>query len=76
MRKDDQKGDVFNTSKRIVKTNLDDGVLAVSDDEDMKTASKSHHEKLLNTEFAWDRNDLTQTETVTSETRLTDTVMF
>lgn len=48
MRKDDQKGDVFNTSKRIVKTNLDDGVLAVSDDEDMKTASKSHHEKLLN----------------------------
>ena len=76
MRKDDQKGDVFNTSKRIVKTNLDDGVLAVCDDEDMKTASKSHHEKLLNTEFAWDRNDLTQTETVTSETRLTDTVMF
>ena len=39
MQMDDQKGNLFKTSKRMVKTNLEDGVLTVSD-EDMKTASK------------------------------------
>lgn len=39
MQMDDQKGNLFKTSKRMVKTNLEDGVLTVSDG-DMKTASK------------------------------------
>ena len=54
----------------MVKTNQDiisdhcirnDGVLPV-DDEEKKRAWKSYHEKLLNTEFAWDRNSLSQAD--------------
>ena len=41
----------------------DDGVLAVSD-ADKKIAWKRYHEKLFNTEFAWNRNSLSQTGTV------------
>ena len=58
MQRDDQEGNLFKTSERMVKTNLEDGVLTFID-EDMKTASKTHHKKLLNTESAWDRNILT-----------------
>ena len=35
----------------------DDDLLAVSD-EDKKISQKGYHEKLLNTESAWDRNSL------------------
>ena len=59
----------------MVKTNLDatgkqcirndNGVPAVSD-EDMKIPWKSCHEKLLNTEFPWDRNSLSHTDIVSS----------
>ena len=31
-----------------------------------KRAWKLYHEKLLNTEFAWDRNSLSQADTITS----------
>ena len=41
----------------------DNGVLAVSD-EDKKMTWKSYHEKLSNTQFAWDRNSLSQADTV------------
>ena len=35
-------------------------------DEEKKRAWKSYHEKLLDTEFAWDRNSLSQADTITS----------
>ena len=40
-------------------------ILTVSD-EDKEIAWKSHQEKLFITEFAWDRNSLSQTDTVSS----------
>ena len=53
---------------------IDDGVLAVSD-EDKKIAWRSYHKKLLNTEFAWDMNSLFQGYTVTGVSRLINKVM-
>ena len=35
-------------------------------DEEKKRAWKIYHEKLLNTVFAWDRNSLSQADTITS----------
>ena len=62
MQKNNQKCDVSETAKRMIKTNQviisehcikhGDGLLAVSD-EDEKKAWKSYNEKLLNTEFTW-----------------------
>ena len=45
-------------------TRNDDGVLAVSD-KDKKIAWKSHHKKLLSTEFACNRNTLSQVDIAT-----------
>ena len=41
----------------------DDAVLTVSN-ENKEIPWKSYHEKLFNTEFAWDRNSLSQADTV------------
>ena len=67
MWQDDQKSDLFKTTKRMVKTNQnvicelyvknDDGVLEVNN-EDKKIAWKSYHEKLSITESAWNKNTL------------------
>ena len=71
MWRDDQKADVSKIAKRMVITNQDiigeqfirnDGLLTVTD-EDKKIVWKSCHEKLLNTEFVWDRNSLIKTKT-------------
>ena len=35
-------------------------------DEEKKRAWKSYHEKLLNTQFAWGRNSLSQADTISS----------
>ena len=43
----------------------DNGLLAVSD-EDKKIIWKSYHEKLLNTEFALERNSLSQADVLSS----------
>lgn len=51
-----------------------DGVLAVGD-EDKKMAQESYHEKLLNTEFVWDRNYLPEADKVTSLHRSKDKAM-
>ena len=80
MRRDDQKGDVAKTAKRTVKTNQHvineqwcirnvNGVLTVSD-LDEKIAWKSYYEKLLNTEFPWDRNSLFQADIISDAPRL------
>ena len=79
MRRDDQKCDVFKIAKKMVKTNQDiiaeqcirndDGVPAASN-EDKKIAWNSYHEKLLNTEFAWDMSNLFQVDTVSGYTLL------
>ena len=50
----------------------DEGVLAFSD-EDKKIAWKNYHEKLLNTDFAWHRNSLSQEDTISSIPHLTKT---
>lgn len=55
-------------TKRIFKINQNiirngDGVLGVND-EVKKIAQKNYYEKLLNTEFVWDRKILSQVETV------------
>ena len=70
---DDQKCDVLKIATRMVKTNQDiiceqfirndDGALVFSD-EDKKIAWKSYQEKLLNTDFAWEKNTLSQADTV------------
>ena len=52
----DQKCNLFKIAKRMVKTNQD--II----DEEKKNAWKTYHEKLLNTEFAWDRNNLSQAD--------------
>ena len=62
---------MFKIAKMVVKTNQDifveqcirndDGVLAVSD-EDQKIAWKNYHEVLLITTFAWDRNSLSSAD--------------
>ena len=78
------KCDVFKTAKRMIKINQgiisehcirsDDVVLTVSD-EDKKIAWKSYHEKLLNREFAWNRNSLFQADANSEVLRLTDKEM-
>ena len=47
------------------------GVLAVSE-EDKKVAWESYYENLLNTEFDWDRNSLSQVDPVSSAAILID----
>ena len=53
-----QKSDVLKIAKRMFKTNQNiikngDGVLGISDE-----GTKSYYDKLLNTNFVWDRNSL------------------
>ena len=68
------------TAKRTVKINqhvineqwcirIDNSVLTVSD-LDEKTAWKRYYEKLLNTEFLWDRNSLFQADIISDAPRL------
>ena len=74
MQEDNQKCDVFKTAKGMVKTNQninceqcirsDVEDKTRKSDEEKITAWKSYPEKLLNTEFVWDRNSLSQTDTV------------
>ena len=61
---------MFKFAKRMVKANQDiigkhcirnDDALTVSD-EDKQISWKIYHEKLMNTEFACDRNSLSQTD--------------
>ena len=85
MQADDQKCDAFMFAKCMVKTGQGiigeqsignyDGVLAVTY-EDKKIAWKSYHEKLLNTDFAWDQNILFQVDTVSSVLHLIDKDMI
>ena len=49
-------------------------MLAVSG-EDKRIASKSYHEKLLSTGFAWDRSSLSQAASVSGATLLIDQAM-
>ena len=49
----------------------DDSALAVSDEE-KKIARKSYHENLLNTEFAWYRDGLSEVDTFSSVACLTN----
>ena len=44
-------------------------------DEDKKITGNSYHEKLSNTEFSWDRNSLSQTDTVSSVSHLKEPYM-
>ena len=70
--------------KTMVKTNPNmigeqyirngDGVLT-GIDEDKKIAWKSYHEKLLNTEYAWDGISLSQVDIVSSAPQLIAKVM-
>ena len=58
----------FKTNQNIICKQCirnDDNVLAVSD-EDKKIAWKSYYENLLNTEFVWDRNNLSQADPVSA----------
>ena len=84
MWQDDQKYH-FKTAERMVKTNeniindhcirSDAGVLAVSE-EYKKTAWKSNHMNLLNTEVTWDRKSLSQADTVSRVPCLIDKDML
>lgn len=78
----DQKCDVFKIAKWMVKTNHDivngqnitnhdDDVLAVTNIDEKITWNTEFpiSEKLLNTEFAWVRNNLSQTETTNKTIR-------
>ena len=60
-------------SQRMVKTNQDiiggqcrrsDGVLLEFNYEDEKIVLKNYQERLMNTEFVWGRNNLSQTDTI------------
>ena len=72
---------MFETAKNVVKTNPDiidehwirndDGAPSVID-ENMKLDSKSYHEKLFNTVFAWDESSLSPSDTVGNIARLID----
>ena len=64
---------MFKISQRMVKTNQDiigeqcrrsDGVLLEFNYEDEKTALKNYQERLMNTEFVWGRNNLSQTDPI------------
>ena len=48
-----------------------DGEVLVINDEDQKIARRSCHEKLLNTEFAWGRNTLSEADTISGVPHLT-----
>ena len=84
MQKNNQKCDASETAKRMIKTNQviisehyikhGDGLLAVSDG-DEKKAWKSYNEKLLNTEFTWDRKSLSGADTVKGAPSLLDKKM-
>ena len=52
---------IFKINQNIIRN--DAGVLGVND-EVKKIAQKNYYEKLLNTEFVWDRKILSQVETV------------
>ena len=59
-----QKSDVLKIAKSMFKTNQNiikngDGVLGVRDE-----GTKSYYDKLLNTNFVWDRNSLSQVDIV------------
>ena len=66
MQWDDQKCNVFKTAKRMVKINQD----IIGEQYfywwKKKRTWKTYHEQLLNTEFAWDRNNLSNADTITS----------
>ena len=78
MWRSDQKCIAFKIAKRMVQIIHDiirkqsirnnDGVLVVGN-ENEKRSEKSYHEKLLNTELAWDRNSLLQPDIVSSVPR-------
>ena len=60
-------------SQRMVKTNQDiigeqcrrsDGVLLEFNYEDEEIVLKNYQERLMNTEFVWGRNSLSQTDTI------------
>ena len=62
-------------SQRMVKTNQDiigeqcrrsDGVLLEFNYEDEKIVLKNYQERLMNTEFVWGRNSLSQTDTTSN----------
>ena len=69
LRRDYQKCNLFKVARRMVKTNQgiideqfivnDDSIVTVTD-EDSKIACKSNHERVLNTEFEWNLNRLSQ----------------
>ena len=73
LRREDQRNEVFKIAKQMKKTNQDvvgekcirndEGNLA-STEEEKKLAWKSHCEKLLNTEFDWDRDSLSEVHAV------------
>ncbi|KAK3893367.1 hypothetical protein Pcinc_002801 [Petrolisthes cinctipes] len=73
LRRDDEKNEVFRIAKQMAKTNQDivgekcirndDGVLAINE-QDKKDAWKCYYERLLNTEFPRDRENLEVTEAV------------
>ena len=73
LRRDDEKNEVFRIAKQMAKTNQDivgekcirndEGVLATSE-QDKKDAWKCYYERLLNTEFPWDRENLEVAEAV------------
>ena len=73
LRSEDQRNEVFKIAKQMKKTNQDvvgekcicndEGNLA-STVEEKKLAWKSHYEKLLNTEFVWDRDSLSEVHPV------------
>ncbi|KAK3896219.1 hypothetical protein Pcinc_000141 [Petrolisthes cinctipes] len=73
LRRDDEKNEVFRIAKQMAKTNQDivgekcirndDGVLAIHE-QDKKDAWKCYYERLLNTEFPRDRENLEVTEAV------------
>ena len=66
MQWDDQKCNVFKIAKRIAKLIRILLVSKIFIDEEKKKAWKICQEKLLNTEVAWDRNSLSQADTITS----------
>ena len=51
-------------------------VMTVGNDQDQKKAWKNYHEKLLNTEFAWDRNSLSLADTISGIPRSIDKDMI
>ena len=67
-----QKSDVLKIAKSMFKTNQNiikngDGVLGVRDE-----GTKSYYDKLLNTNFVWDRNSWSQVDIVNDVTNLID----